>query len=125
MKTIKAYICCGRKDIANLILNEDLTLKRGALYVVKDGQFYNISHYLHIENAVVSFQEISLNDLQTKFHNPTWDGNKIWFDIEAEVLNTYFGSCCRDIRRLAKFIDNEIIYKHDIKRTIDILNSLL
>lgn len=124
MKTIKAYIYCGKKQPANLVLNEKLTLKQGALYVVKDGQAHHISDYLHIENTVVSFQEISLNDLN-KFHNPIWEGNKIWFDVEAEVLNSYFVSCCRDIRRLTKFIDTETICKHDIKRTIDSLNSLL
>ena len=125
MKTIKAYICCGKKQTANIVLNGDLTLKQGALYVVKDKQSYNISDYLHIKNTAVSFQDISLNDLKNKFHNPPWDGNKIWFDIEAEVLNSYFNSCCRDIRRLVKFIDNETIFKHDIKRTIDALNGLL
>lgn len=124
MKTIKAYIYCGKKQTANLVLNEKLTLKRGALYVVKDEQSHHISEYLHIENTVVSFQEISLNDLN-KFHNPTWEGNKIWFDVETEVLNSYFCACCRDIRRLSKFIDNEFIHKHDIRRTIDALNNLL
>lgn len=125
MKTIKAYICCSKKQTANLVLNGELTLKRGTLYVVKDGQSYNISDYLHVENTTISFQEICLNDLLNKFHNPIWDGTKIWFDIESEVLNSYFVSCCRDIRRLTKFIDAEVIYKHDIKRTIDLLNSLL
>lgn len=125
MKTVKAYINCGKKQTANLVLNGDLTLKRGILYVVKDGQSYNISDYLHIENTIISFQEISLNDLKNKFHNPIWDGNKIWFDIEAEVLNSYFINCCRDIRRLSKFVDDEILCKHDIKRTIDALNKFI
>lgn len=123
MKTIKAYICCGKKEEADLVLNEELTIKRGALYIKEPS--YHIAYYLHIDNTVVSFQDISLNDLKNKFYNPTWDGNKIWFDVEADVLNSYFCACCRDIRRLSKFIDNDSIHKHDIRKTIDALNNLL
>jgi hypothetical protein len=125
MNTIKAYIYCGKKYVASAILNGELTLKQGELYAVKDEQSFNISRYLHIGNTVVSFQDICLNDIQTKFHNSTWDGRKIWFDVEKDVFNTYFSSLCRDIRNLIEFVDGETLYKRDIKKTIEVLNSLI
>lgn len=125
MKTFKAYIRVSKKYIVNAVLNGELNLKRGSLFATCNGQSYELTDYLHCEHTVLLFQDISLNDIQTKFHNPTWDGNRIWFDVEAEVLNAYLSDMCRDIRRLSKFADKDLIYKHDIKRTIDALNNLL